>query len=128
ISSWNRPGDGEELPSVKIALQLDRADLVKALDARVVAMFEHGLVDETRHLLLRYPSTARPFDSIGYREAAAVVRGEMPLAGAIEETQRRTRAYAKRQMTWLRSERNVHWLDASHREELSKAALRLIEV
>lgn len=128
ISSWNRPDEGDELPSVKIALRLERAELVRALDARVVAMFERGLVDETRRLLLRYPAGARPFDSIGYREAVAVVRGEMPLAGAIAEAQRRTRAYAKRQMTWLRSERNVHWLDVSHREELSKAALRLIEV
>ena len=66
--------------------------------------------------------TARPFGTIGYKEAAAVVRGEMTEADAIAETKRRTRAYAKRQMTWLRSERNVHWVDAARRSIRSRAA------
>lgn len=128
ISSWNPPTGNEELPAVKIALSLPRPDLVRRLDERVVTMFQRGLLDETRELLVRYSPAARPFSSIGYREAAAVVRGEQPLEQAIAETQRRTRAYAKRQMTWLRSERNVQWLDASDREHLLPAALRLIEV
>jgi tRNA dimethylallyltransferase len=84
--------------------------LTAALDVRVDSMYNAGLVEETRQLLARYPPTARPFGAIGYREAAAVVRGEMAAADAIAETKRRTRAYAKRQMTWLRSERNVHWV------------------
>jgi tRNA dimethylallyltransferase len=56
-----------------------------------------------------------------------VVRGEMSENAAIEETRRRTRAYAKRQMTWLRSERNVHWVDANDRDEAFAATLRIIE-
>ena len=44
---------------------------------------------------------------------------------AVEETKRRTRAYAKRQMTWLRSERNVQWLNGGDPEETFAAALRL---
>jgi tRNA A37 N6-isopentenylltransferase MiaA len=43
------------------------------------------------------------------------------------ETRRRTRAYAKRQMTWLRSERNVHRIDAADRDAAFVTALRLIE-
>ena len=39
-----------------------------------------------------------------------MVRGEMHVPDAIAETKRRTRAYAKRQLTWLRSERNMHWI------------------
>lgn len=127
ISSWERGGD-DELPAIKIALTLDRARLAEVLDRRVDAMFAAGLVEETRALLQRYPAAARPFGTIGYKEAAAVVRGELALDAAIAETKRRTRAYAKRQMTWLRSERNVHWLDASDKDETFAAALRLIEV
>jgi tRNA dimethylallyltransferase len=56
-----------------------------------------------------------------------VVRGELALNDAVAETRRRTRAYAKRQMTWLRSERNVHWLDATDRQQAFAAALRIIE-
>ena len=127
ISSWER-GGADELPSIKLALTLDRARLNEILGRRVEAMFASGLVDETRALLKRFPSTARPFGTIGYKEAAAVVRGELAVDAAIAETKRRTRAYAKRQMTWLRSERNVHWLDASNGEETFAAAMRLIEV
>jgi tRNA dimethylallyltransferase len=127
ISSWERDSE-DELPSIKIALSLERARLNEVLAARVDAMFAAGLVEETRGLLARFPATARPFGTIGYKEAAAVVRGELVLDAAIAETKRRTRAYAKRQMTWLRSERNVHWLDASDRNAMLAAALRLIEV
>ena len=126
ISSWE-PEPGEELPSVKIGLRIDRERLGPMLDDRVAGMFRRGLIEETRALLDRFPATARPFGTIGYKEAAAVVRGELSEAAAIDETRRRTRAYAKRQMTWLRSERNVHWVDGIDRDEAFAAALRIIE-
>ena len=125
ISSWERGSD--ELRSVKLALDVERKQLGTILDARVEAMFRDGLIEETRALLERHPASARPFGTIGYKEAAAVLRGEMSEAGAIAETRRRTRAYAKRQRTWLRAERNVHWLDASDKDQAFAAALRIIE-
>lgn len=129
ISSWPAPsaGGGDEITTLKLALTLERARLVNQLDARVEAMYREGVVDETRRLLERFPRAARPFSAIGYAESAAVVAGEMTLGEAIAETQRRTRAYAKRQMTWLRAERNVRWLDATNPEETFTAALRLIK-
>jgi len=127
ISHWERPDDeAEELPAIKIALTIERARLVEILDRRVDAMYAAGLVDETRALLAQFPRTARPFGTIGYREAAAVLANEMPLHDAITETKRRTRAYAKRQMTWLRSERNVQWLDATNVDDTFASAMRLI--
>lgn len=125
ISSWER--DAEELPAIKIALDLDREKLGAILDARVDSMFRSGLIEETRALLERYPENARPFGTIGYKEAVAFARGEMTREQAIAETKRRTRAYAKRQRTWLRTERNVHWLDASDKEIAYAASLRIIE-
>jgi tRNA dimethylallyltransferase len=129
ISTWERPTDEAALDvePLKIALKLPRPQLIERLDARVEAMYRSGLVDETRALLSRYERTARPFSAIGYAEAAAVSSGEMDLAAAIAETKRRTRAYAKRQMTWLRSERNVQWVEAADRDATFRAALRLIE-
>jgi tRNA dimethylallyltransferase len=129
ISEWERPTAGatEEMPSIKIALSLARPRLVEVLDARVEAMFAAGLVEETRVLLQRFPRTAKPFGAIGYREAAAVVHGESSASEAIAETKRRTRAYAKRQLTWLRPERNVHWLEAGSPENTFAAAMRLLE-
>ncbi len=128
ISSWDRPEDAnEEIPAMKIGLSLDRASLVDVVDRRVETMYREGLVAETAALLARYPRSAHPFGTIGYREAAAVVSGEIDLDDAIAETRRRTRAYAKRQMTWLRAEANMHWIDASDKETTFRAALRLAE-
>lgn len=126
ISSWELPAD--DVPSIKIALDLDRPLLAERLDQRVEAMFASGLIEETRALIERFPVTARPFGTIGYKEAVAVVQGELTREEAIAETRRRTRAYAKRQRTWLRAERNVQWLRADSIEDTLTAALRLIEV
>ncbi len=57
ISSWERDGE-QELPSVKLALDVERKQLAAMLDARVEIMFRNGLVDETRSLLEQYPATA----------------------------------------------------------------------
>jgi len=100
---------------------------VDRLDHRVDAMYAAGLIDETRGLLAKYPRAARPFGTIGYAEAAAVVSGEMDADAAVAETKRRTRAYAKRQMTWLRAERNVQWIEATAGDETFAAAMRLLE-
>jgi len=132
ISTWERPPGNaagvpaeDVTPAIKVGLMMERQRLVASLDRRVEAMFGAGLVDETRGLLAAYRLDCRPFGAIGYREAAAVVAGDMSLGAAIAETKRRTRAYAKRQMTWLRAERNVHWLDAGDGEETLAAAMRL---
>jgi tRNA dimethylallyltransferase len=129
ISTWERPTAlaAEEIPATRIALTLRRQELVNVLDARVELIYRSGLLEETRTLLERYPRSARPFAAIGYAEAAAVVEGEMTLHQAVAETKRRTRAYAKRQMTWLRAERNVHWVDAADRQSAFATALRLVE-
>jgi len=123
ISSFD--SGGEEIPNIKIALSLPRPLLHQAIDRRVDAMYASGLIDETRRLLRSHSKDARPFGTIGYREAVAVIEGMMTSDAAIAETKRRTRAYAKRQLTWLRAERNVHWLEASHPHTFT-AAMELI--
>jgi tRNA dimethylallyltransferase len=129
ISEWERPAatTTNEMAATKIGLRMERRQLVERLEARVDAMYAAGLVDETRGLLARYPRTARPFGAIGYAEAVAVVMGEMNIAAAAAETKRRTRAYAKRQMTWLRSERNVQWIDVTTPDETFDAAMRVVK-
>jgi tRNA dimethylallyltransferase len=128
ISEWERPAanTANEMAAVKIGLMMERRRLVERLEMRVDAMYAAGLVDETRALLSRYPRTSRPFGAIGYAEAVAVVMGEMDMAAAAAETKRRTRAYAKRQMTWLRSERNVQWIDVTAADPFD-AAMHVIK-
>ncbi len=97
--------------ALKIGLDPPRAQLFSALDERSSRMFEDGIVDEVRRLLARgIGEEAKPFESLGYRQALAVVRGRCTIAEAIASTQVETRHYAKRQLTWFRREQNVHWL------------------
>lgn len=128
ISAWQAPatGDPERYHALKLALQLPRPLLVGELDRRVDLMYERGLVAETRDLLKLHPRDSRPFQSIGYKEAVRVCEGGISLDDAIAETKRRTRAYSKRQMTWLRAERQLHWLDSTRGLDTNlEAALEL---
>jgi len=96
----------------KIGLNPPRAALYDRINARVVRMFDGGLLEEVRALLdSGVPENAKPFESVGYAEAVAVVRGRMTWEQAVESTQTRTRHYAKRQITWFRRESDVQWLD-----------------
>ena len=74
-------------------------------------MFEHGLVEEVRHILaLGFSPTCKPFESHGYKQAMQLIQGELNLRDAVFYAQRNTRHYAKRQITWFRRERELQWL------------------
>ena len=97
---------------VKIGLSPARADLYARLDARVNAMIDAGWLDElTRHRRQGIPVTAKPFQFIGYSQLRAHQEGRATLAEAVTEIQLATRRYAKRQVTWFRREKEVHWLN-----------------
>ena len=73
-------------------------------------MFQSGLLEETRAALARQDSARlKPLGALGYRQAAAALRGGISLDKALSETQKATRQYAKRQMTWFRREPDVAW-------------------
>ncbi len=95
----------------KIGLNPARAELYARLDRRVLEMFERGLIDEVRDLLERHGVSphAKPFESVGYRQALAVATGQMTREQAISSTQLATRQYAKRQMTWFRRDAEIRW-------------------
>ncbi len=95
---------------LRLGLDPPRPLLYQRLDARAQAMFAAGLIEETRTLLQKYGETPRAFDSLGYRQARAVLRGEMTEAEALASTAQGHRNYAKRQLTWFRREPEMHWL------------------
>lgn len=92
----------------------DREKLYARIDARVDAMIEAGLLEETERLyregLLPVGSTAA--QAIGYKEIAAALTGERTLDEAASDLKTATRRYAKRQMTWFSADESVFWLDA----------------
>ncbi len=96
---------------IRIGLNPDRSLLYRKLDQRTASMFERGLAAEVRQLLASGVTIeAKPFTSLGYKQALDVTRGLMTEEQAIASTQQETRRYAKRQLTWFRREPDVHWL------------------
>jgi len=84
-------------------------------------MLEAGLLDEVRGLLDRgYDPGLRPLQAIGYREAVAVVRGELELQEARGRIVTATLRYAKRQRTWFRHQAEVEWCGSAD-EALARA-------
>jgi tRNA dimethylallyltransferase len=75
-----------------------------------------------------YSPRSKGFEALGYRYAVAVLREEMTLNRAVELTQRDTRRYAKRQLTWFRKEADLNWIHGPG-EKLAAAekAIELLE-
>ena len=97
---------------LKIGLGPPRKLLYQAIDLRVEQMFQLGLLQEVQSLLARgYSPELKPFQSLGYKQAIAHLQGKLSLEEAISSTQRETRHYAKRQMTWFRKEKDVRWFN-----------------
>jgi tRNA dimethylallyltransferase len=95
---------------LRIGLDPPRPLLYERLDRRARAMFAEGLIEETRNLIAKYGESPRAFDSLGYRQARASLRGEITQEEAAAATAQGHRNYAKRQLTWFRREPDVHWL------------------
>ncbi len=98
--------------TLKLGLRPPREALVARIYGRTRRMFEQGLIEEVRSLLARgVPATAKAFESIGYKQALAVLQGRLQPEDAVELAAIATRQYAKRQMTWFRREPGVEWFE-----------------
>jgi tRNA dimethylallyltransferase len=94
---------------LRIGLEPDRDYLYQRINKRAAAMFQQGLVEETKMLLEKY-GEARPFDSLGYTHARGMIRGNLRERDAVALSQQGHRNYAKRQLTWFRREPEMYWL------------------
>lgn len=125
------------------ALSMNRVDLYRRMDQRVEEMVANGILDEAAYLLREgvKPNTNSASRAIGYAQAidyllkckrekennseSSINNDATLLLEFIDELQRETRMYAKRQFTWLRSEKQFQWIDAS--EGAEKASSRIFE-
>lgn len=94
---------------LRLGLDPNRAALYERLNERARLMFEQGLIEETESLMRKY-GDVRILTSLGYKQAAQVLKGRLSRQAAITTAQQAHRNYAKRQMTWFRREPEVHWL------------------
>ena len=114
-------------PSLKYALTFaNREDLYQRIDARAAQMVDAGLFEEVAGLLSRgLDADSTAMQAIGYKEAAAALRGECTRAEALETIQRESRRYAKRQLTWLRRDREVRWIVWDGTPDIPRAAAEI---
>ena len=102
--------------AIKIGLDPPRELLYARLNERARRMFYpaapgQDLLEEVRRLLAAgVPADAKPFESLGYKQALQLLGGRITKEQALESTQRETRQYAKRQWTWFRKETGVQWI------------------
>jgi len=112
---------------LRIGLNPPRQALYDRLNRRCAAMFAEGLLEETRGLLTRF-GPVKALDSLGYRQAQAVLAGTLNLEDGIAAAQQGHRNYAKRQLTWFRREPEVIWLaDFGDTPETLRAATEAVQ-
>ncbi len=97
----------------RLGISRPRDALHRRIDERARWLFANGLLEEVRALLdAGHDPRRAPLTGHGYGEAARHLAGEWSLEEAVQVTARRTRQYAKRQMTWFRRDKRIVWLPA----------------
>jgi len=117
---WREKSPPLKASFLKIALHLPREELYARIDARAVEMVKKGLLEEIQRILnMGYPPTIKPLQAIGYKEATLYLQGLLSKEEMIKEIQRKTRNYAKRQITWFKKEGFI-WLPPQPQKILEK--------
>ncbi len=104
--------------TIYIAVTREREELYRRIEQRVDQMLACGLLEEVRSLLEKgYGPELQSMQGLGYKELIPVIKGECSLEEAIRLLKKRTRHYAKRQLTWFRKEPVERWFFLSSGEE-----------
>ncbi len=109
ISDWEAEPDQDWRI---FALTMPREALYARINARVDIMVARGLIDEVRSLLQSgLPRECQALQAIGYREIVEMLDGRCTQAEAVEAIKMNSRRYAKRQLTWLRRDSRIEWMN-----------------
>lgn len=129
LSYWHTQA-GREPPRYEFrqfGLAMPREALYARINDRVKKMLAVGWVDEVRNFLARgYDPASLAWESLGYRYLLAYLRGEVDLTTAIALTQRDTRRFAKRQLTWFRADRRIQWFNLLPNFDPAQVAERVL--
>jgi tRNA dimethylallyltransferase len=124
LSAWQREAEGAapDWEVLRLGLFLPLADLKPVLKARIEAMLAAGAVEEARAAWSRCPNPDAPgWTGIGCAEMLACAQGSLPERALLDAWLRRTRAYAKRQLTWFRADPRIVWFTPGARTDALEA-------
>lgn len=106
-----------------IGLTMERQALYARIEARVDRMMADGLLQEVQGLLdAGYDPSLTSMQALGYKELIGYLRGEISLPQAVEKIKQRTRNFAKRQLTWFRREKQIHWIERTAEQSPAQLA------
>lgn len=109
ISFQTQTKTSRDFDIIKIGLELPRDVLYERINTRVEKMIAHGLAEEVKTLAEWKHLNA--LQTVGYREIFDYLQNKTSLAEAIEAIKINTRHYAKRQMTWFKKDKELHWCE-----------------
>lgn len=113
---------------IQFGLNWDRKILYENINTRVDEMIEKGLIDEVKNILnLGYDKNLNSLNTVGYKEIIKHLDGEITLERAIELIKRNTRHYAKRQMTWFRKDKRIHWFEVKTLDNIDSIAAEVVK-
>jgi len=96
---------------LQIGIAIERKELYAKIDKRVDEMMKAGLVEETKRLAKKYDSSLPAMSGIGYKEISSYFRKEISLEEAVQQIKFHTHQYARRQITWFKRDKNIHWVN-----------------
>ncbi|SMO56258.1 tRNA (adenosine(37)-N6)-dimethylallyltransferase MiaA [Melghirimyces algeriensis] len=97
-----------------IGLTMPREQLYERVNDRVDQMMKEGLLDEVEALRrMGYDKDSVSMQALGYKELLSHLNGEISLEEAVHLIKRRTRKFAKRQLSWFRRLPEIHWFDVT---------------
>jgi tRNA dimethylallyltransferase len=99
--------------TLQLGITLPKEVLCDRIATRIDQMFKDGLVDEVKKLVKKYGEDQKAFDAIGYREVIEYLDGKTSLEECAAKMKLNTWHYARRQMTWFRKDKTVHWIKNS---------------
>ena len=112
---------------LKLGLARPREELYQRIETRVEVMLEQGWLEEVKGLLERYPPDLKPLQALGYRHLINYLTGRWSWEEAMTLLARDTRRYAKRQLTWFGSDKEIRWFAPDQIEEMTAALVNFFE-
>jgi len=133
MSVWQKKaGAADFVKQAKVkyfVFTINRETLYRILDERTQAMLDSGWLDEVKNLIESgYADCLKEKAPLGYPELCEFLEGKMNWEETVETIKRKTRNYARRQLTWFRKEKKTEWIDITDKNhiEVSKILLKKI--
>lgn len=93
------------------AITMNREKLYERIEKRVDQMIEQGLIEEVQSILNKYHKFPTAMQGLGYKEVVEYLENKLTKEEMIEKIKKKTRHYAKRQLTWFKKNKETIWLD-----------------